>query len=147
MGGWEGRGEGMLNTSSLYVTTCSQLQDMDENLTEDYFLNNSINCSYTDSWNSGDGFDPVGDSGDKFLGNLEGVEKMPLKDGGERYLIKCFIYTTNDYTNRKFVFDLKVNKEDGFIDINRIYFGNSQNPVLERVPISERGSLLYRQFL
>ena len=79
------------------------------------------------------------------LGNLEGIEKMPLKDGnGSRYLIKCFIYTTNDYTNRKFVFDLNVNKADGVINVNRVYFGDSQNPVIERVPVSERGSVLFK---
>lgn len=78
------------------------------------------------------------------LGNLEGVEVIPLKNNTERYLIKCFIYTTTEYTNKKFVFDLSVDKEGGFIDINRIYLGFSQKPVLERVPLSERGSLLYK---
>ena len=77
------------------------------------------------------------------LGNLEGVEILPLQDGREIYLIKCFIYTTNEFTNRKFVFDLKVDKNLGVIDINRIYLGSSQHPIMER-KCHERGSELYK---
>lgn len=78
------------------------------------------------------------------LGNLEGVEILPLQDGREKYLIKCFIYTTNEFTNRKFVFDLIVDKNLGVIDINTIYLGSSQSPVMERNGASERGSELYK---
>jgi hypothetical protein len=78
------------------------------------------------------------------LGSLEGVERIPNQDGTDRYIIKCFIYTTNEFVNRKFVFDLSVDKEKKFIDINRIYLGSSQNPILERSQLSERGTLLFK---
>lgn len=78
------------------------------------------------------------------LGNLEGIQVLPNNDGTDRYIVKCFIYNTNNYVNRKFVFDFKLDMANGFIDINRIYFGSSQNPVLERSPISGRGSTLYK---
>jgi parallel beta-helix repeat protein len=69
---WQGIGEGMLWTNPFHITTCSQLQDMDENLTAEYVLDNDINCTYSSTWNSGAGFDPVGTLSTPFNGNLSG---------------------------------------------------------------------------
>jgi len=55
------------------ITTCIQLQGMEDNLTNDYQLVNDVNCSETSGWNSGDGFDPVGEgSSNPFSGTLDG---------------------------------------------------------------------------
>ena len=54
------------------ITTCDQLQDMNLNLAEDYVLGSDIDCSATSGWNAGAGFDPVGDSGARFTGTLNG---------------------------------------------------------------------------
>ena len=54
------------------ITTCEQLQDMNLNLNDDYVLGNDIDCSQTSGWNSGAGFEPVGNGGAKFTGTLDG---------------------------------------------------------------------------
>ncbi len=45
------------------VETLEQLQCIKEELSEDYILINDINASDTESWNGGDGFEPIGDGG------------------------------------------------------------------------------------
>ena len=54
------------------ITNCTELQAMQDNLTADYVLANDIDCSDTVNWNSGAGFDPVGQSPNWFQGSLDG---------------------------------------------------------------------------
>ncbi|MCA9497404.1 MAG: peptidase A26 [Nanoarchaeota archaeon] len=54
------------------IANCSHLQNMSANLSANYQLNNSIDCSMTNSWNSGLGFKPVGNNSNRFTGNLYG---------------------------------------------------------------------------
>jgi hypothetical protein len=54
------------------ITDCDGLQAMSSNLAEDYILGNDIDCSATSGWNAGAGFEPVGNSGTKFTGTLDG---------------------------------------------------------------------------
>jgi hypothetical protein len=54
------------------VYTCNRLQHMNQNLTASYELVGDVDCSSTDNWNSGKGFHPIGDLGDKFYGKLYG---------------------------------------------------------------------------
>lgn len=61
------------------ITTCAELQDIDNDLTAEYYLANDIDCSVTSSWNGGLGFDPIGtyiadgDPGNiPFTGTLDG---------------------------------------------------------------------------
>lgn len=54
------------------ITDCTGLQNMSSNLAEDYVLGNDIDCSDTTTWNSGDGFEPVGNSGTPFTGTFDG---------------------------------------------------------------------------
>jgi hypothetical protein len=54
------------------ISNATQLQNMKNNLTEDYYLTTDIDCSGTASWNNGSGFSPVGDQADNFLGTLDG---------------------------------------------------------------------------
>ncbi len=54
------------------ITTVTQLQEMKDNLSAHYRLKNEIDASETAGWNSGEGFEPIGDSDDKFTGTLSG---------------------------------------------------------------------------
>lgn len=54
------------------ITTCSELQDMQNDLTEDYVLANSINCAGFDPDVDGSGFIPVGTIGTPFEGSFDG---------------------------------------------------------------------------
>lgn len=54
------------------ITTCVQLQEMEDDLDAHYALGGNINCAASSSWNSGLGFDPVGDDLAKFSGSLDG---------------------------------------------------------------------------
>src|SRR3989339_1524368 len=54
------------------ITTCQQLQNMNQNLNGNYALINDINCADTRNWNSGQGFVPVGNGTTPFTGNLDG---------------------------------------------------------------------------
>ena len=54
------------------ISDVTQLQNMSVNLTANYILINDINASATIYWNSGKGFDPIGDSSNRFSGSLDG---------------------------------------------------------------------------
>lgn len=50
------------------ISTCVQLQAMNENLSAHYLLVSDIDCSDTVNWNSGAGFLPIGDVNNQFIG-------------------------------------------------------------------------------
>lgn len=55
------------------ITNCEQLQEMNNDLDADYSLVNDIDCSDTVTWNSGAGFEPIGDSfSTAFQGQFDG---------------------------------------------------------------------------
>ncbi|PGK52227.1 hypothetical protein CN918_31035 [Priestia megaterium] len=54
------------------ITTCQELQDMRLNLVAYYELGNDIDCSDTKTWNSGQGFLPIGNNGAPFRGFFDG---------------------------------------------------------------------------
>jgi len=54
------------------ITTCTELQNMKNNLAASYALGNDIDCSDTVNWNSGKGFETVGNMTTKFTGNFDG---------------------------------------------------------------------------
>jgi len=54
------------------IGNCTDLQDMNLNLSDDYQLTDDINCSDTISWNTGAGFIPVGNSSGGFTGTFDG---------------------------------------------------------------------------
>lgn len=54
------------------IYNCTDLQSMNISLSGSYILNNTINCSATNTWNGGSGFIPVGSSLNKFTGILNG---------------------------------------------------------------------------
>lgn len=56
-----------------HILNCDQLQEMQDDLSAHYALYADINCSPSESWNDGAGFDPVGDCwGPGFAGSLNG---------------------------------------------------------------------------
>lgn len=54
------------------ICNCAQLQNMSQNLSASYKLISDIDCSATNSWNSGAGFIPIGTITDRFSGELFG---------------------------------------------------------------------------
>ena len=78
------------------VTTCVQLQDMKDNLSAYYKLDNDIDCSMT---NVGAGFAPVGNDSTPFIGNFNGNGKKitglyinrPIPGSGEEIALFGFI--------------------------------------------------------
>jgi len=54
------------------ITTCLQLQAMNDDLTASYVLMNDIDCSETVNWNGGAGFVPIGTGAPAFTGTFDG---------------------------------------------------------------------------
>ncbi|MCA9460082.1 MAG: hypothetical protein KC550_06045 [Nanoarchaeota archaeon] len=54
------------------ICDCEQLQNMSNYLNANYSLVQNVNCSDTINWNSGNGFLPVGNSTNNFIGNFNG---------------------------------------------------------------------------
>lgn len=71
------------------ITNVTQLQAMENGLTEDYELGNDIDASATSGWNGGAGFDPIGDAGSKFTGSFDGkgfkISDLFVNRGGSEY--------------------------------------------------------------
>ena len=54
------------------VTTCQDLQNINQNLNASYQLAHSLDCAATLDWNNQLGFDPLGDNITPFTGSLDG---------------------------------------------------------------------------
>ncbi len=54
------------------ITNVWELQNMSLDLSAHYALGNDIDANITGYWNSGAGFEPVGDNANKFMGSLDG---------------------------------------------------------------------------
>ena len=54
------------------ITSCVELQEMNNNLNAYYVLMNDIDCSDTVTWNSGAGFVPIGTFSSPFTGTFDG---------------------------------------------------------------------------
>ena len=61
------------NLGSASSTTGTDLQGINGNLTGNFVLGSNIDASTTSSWNSGAGFDPLGDDSNSFSGNFDGL--------------------------------------------------------------------------
>jgi len=46
-------------SAATLITNCTELQDMKNDLSGDYYLANDIDCSCTKTWNEGAGFEPI----------------------------------------------------------------------------------------
>ncbi len=68
---FSGYGDG--NTNPYLITTCEQLQEINDEPDASYALVTHIDCSETSTWNSGAGFEPLGDPFvESFTGGLDG---------------------------------------------------------------------------
>lgn len=76
------------------------------------------------------------------LGTLEEVQKSK-KNKGIEYKVIMFIYNDIDFNTRKYKFEFVLN-DKSVILVKNIERADSVNKVLEYVPISERGSTLYK---
>jgi hypothetical protein len=70
-GGTFGGGTGTLGDPYM-VEDVTDLQAMKNNLTAYYALANDIDASVTSGWNGGKGFEPIGDTDNRFLGGFDG---------------------------------------------------------------------------
>jgi len=83
-----------LAQNSYSITNCQQLQNMKNDLSGNYTLANNIDCSETETWNNGNGFEPVGNgkstpfTGD-FNGNNKTISGILISQNVE--------YNTSDY--------------------------------------------------
>jgi hypothetical protein len=68
---WEGLGSGTQN-DPYQISNCTLLQNMSNYLDKYYVLTGDIDCSATNTWRSGKGFDPVGTTASPFTGELQG---------------------------------------------------------------------------
>lgn len=54
------------------ISSCCQLQHMNDNLTANYQLIQDVDCSGTVNWNDGAGFEPIGNQSTQFNGTFNG---------------------------------------------------------------------------
>jgi len=66
-----GRGDGS-SGNPYQITSCVELQEMNNNLNAYYVLMTDIDCSDTGNWNSGAGFVPIGTYSSPFTGTFDG---------------------------------------------------------------------------
>lgn len=68
---FSGSGNGS-SANPFQITNVTQLQEMGDNITMSYILNNNIDATNTSSWNDGAGFYPVGNLTTRFSGHFNG---------------------------------------------------------------------------
>lgn len=68
---YSGPGDGTID-SPYQITSCLQLQEMENNLAANYVLTKDIDCTDTINWNDGRGFNSVGNRTTKFVGSFDG---------------------------------------------------------------------------
>ncbi|WP_167848811.1 GLUG motif-containing protein [Methanolobus halotolerans] len=82
------------------ISNVAELQNMSLDLSANYTLINDIDASDTVNWNTGDGFDPIGDSSNKFTGTFDGnefiISNLTINRSGERY-VGLFGYTAGSF--------------------------------------------------
>jgi len=79
------------SSSSPYeISTASDLQAMQGDLSADYIVVNDIDASGTVNWNNGQGFNPIGDYDVSFTGSLDGkkydISGLNIKRQSENYV-------------------------------------------------------------
>ena len=72
------------------ISNVTDLQEMEEDLSADYFLQDDIDASETAEWNGGAGFDPIGDESNPFTGTFDGqghvIENLTIDRSDEQYV-------------------------------------------------------------
>lgn len=113
------------------IKTCPELQDMANNLAEDYILNNNIDCSKTIEWNSGGGFIPVGTTAVKFRGSFDGqgynITDLYINKPGVSGYCGLFGHVYSSAT------PIKVIRNTGFLNANISCGGNYAGVLAGRI--------------
>jgi len=91
---FSGLGNGSIG-NPFQITNCTQLQEMNNNLTKNYILNNSINCSDTKTWNAGKGFLPIGNQ--TSIASVNVTANFSGSFNGQGYTISDLYIKRNDY--------------------------------------------------
>jgi streptogramin lyase len=80
----------ILEDDAVSITTCAELQAMNEDLSEFYALANDIDCTGFDPEENGKGFIPVGTNGDPFIGGFFGngytISNLTINRPDEYYI-------------------------------------------------------------
>lgn len=97
------------------ISTCQQLQDINQELDGSYELGNDIDCSNTVNWNNGAGFEPIGDF------NFDGIPEAYMFSG---------IFAGNTYT----INDLFTNQESTGNTVAAL-FGGTYNALIQDVKL------------
>ena len=80
---------------------------------------------------------------DLHVGNIDRVERT-IEESGINYMINMFIYNKKDYSNKKVLFDITLDK-DNFIVVNNVTNGNSRDILIEeRNGVAARNSIVYK---
>lgn len=114
------------------IEDCRQLQAMQNDLNAHYRLANDIDCSLTEYWNDGKGFDPVGDSSSRFNGVLNGaghvIYNLTINRSGTSEEVGLFGYmTSNADINRVRKLGLENVDITGETDVGGIIGQNDHN--------------------
>jgi hypothetical protein len=114
------------------LCTCIDLNKTQTNLSGNYVLNNTIDCSDTVNWNAGAGFDPIGNNINPFVGTFNGQGYnitdlfMTSTTADYRGLIG-FLNTTGNISNVGMV-DVNITGDDnvgGLVGTSRGIINNS----------------------
>ena len=128
---WQEVGSGT-SSDPYMIEDCRQLQAMENDLDAHYQLANDIDCSITEKWNNGKGFDPVGDSNNRFRGILNGdghvIYDLHIDRPSTSYETGLFGYvaSTGD-TNRIRKIGLERVNITGNVDVGGIIGQNDHN--------------------
>lgn len=70
--GIENESETLRVDSATYVSTLEELDNIRNDLDQEYALRNDIDASETENWDNGAGFEPIGNDRNRFEGQLDG---------------------------------------------------------------------------
>jgi len=108
------------------ITNCTELQNMNNNLTENYILSNNIDCSDTINWNGGLGFLPIGNDTASYTGNFDGngynITNLFINNSVIPYQLGLFGWITGTIQNVKLISPTIINVQEdigslvGFMD-------------------------------
>ncbi|MHC4501363.1 MAG: GLUG motif-containing protein, partial [Planctomycetota bacterium] len=77
-------------TQGTAISNITELQAMENDLTDNYYLTGDIDASATSSWNGGAGFDPIGTVASRFTGTFDGngytISDLTINRPTEQYV-------------------------------------------------------------
>jgi signal transduction histidine kinase len=126
------------------INTCQQLQDMTNNLVDNFELGQNIDCSNSANWNNGKGFAPIGCQADTstyvpFTGALEGnnytVSNLNI-DGASCYLGAIFASTSDALIQDLTISGPVMRSVPGYAYANAVVSGYDQGSTFNNIHIN-----------